>query len=162
LKRDLACALALLVIAGTYYGLTRALGQTALSDVVGPAGLPTVYATVLAGLGVSLAVLALLKAGFVAGSGAIEHINPGSNGAIPAGRRLRRAGGAFAIGIVYIAAMPFIGYAFATALAIGAMAAYQGERTSWRLAITACAGAGLLYLLFDVGLGVDMPAPWKG
>lgn len=64
------------------------------------------------------------------------------------------------IGIVYVAIVPFVGYPFTTALAILAMAIYQGEKLSWRLAIVACAGAALLYLLFDVVLGVDMPAPW--
>jgi hypothetical protein len=76
-------------------------------------------------------------------------------------RRLARALGALAIGVGYLLLVPVIGYPFAIALTIASMAAYQGERLGWRLALVACAGAGALFVLFDWVLGVSMPAPWN-
>ncbi len=173
MKRDLVCALALLTLAAAYYGVARTLGQTALADTVGPAGLPLVYATVLAGLAVLIACSALLRARLAAepaktaeqpaGNGSARHDAPGPGqpgSAVPTARRLRRAAGALAIGIAYVATVPYLGYLLTTALVLGAMAAYQGEKISKRLFLVAGIGAVALYLLFDLALGIDMPGPW--
>jgi Flp pilus assembly protein TadB len=153
MQRDLICSLILLGVAALYYALARELGQTALSDAVGPAGLPLVYAAALAAFAVLLSVSAYLRRGRRATTTAADEPGPG--------RRLKRALGALAIGGVYIAVVPLIGYPPAMALAIAAMAAYQGERLGWRLALIAVAGAGALFVLFELVLGVPMPAPWN-
>ncbi|MGD8324129.1 MAG: tripartite tricarboxylate transporter TctB family protein [Gammaproteobacteria bacterium] len=152
MARDLACAAILLSIAILYYGAARGLGATALSDTVGPAGLPVVYAAALAILAVLLAAATLIR-----------KLRPaGGDSAAGIGRKVLRAAGALLIGIAYLGIVPGIGYPFAIAAAIAAMALYQGERPSLHLALVACVGAAMLYGLFDLVLGVPMPAPWSG
>lgn len=156
MRRDLICSVILLCVAVLYYALARDLGQTALSDAVGPGGLPRVYAAALAVLAALLASTALV--GRIRGGAATAASAPVQGRS--SGYRLRRALGALTIGIGYVLIVPVIGYPFAIALTIGAMAAYQGERLGWRLALLACAGALVLFVLFDQVLGVSMPVPW--
>ena len=151
MQRDLVGAAALLATAVAYYVLARNLDATALADEVGPAGLPLIYAVLLGVLAVMLGISALVSRTRV--------LPPPPDEPRP-GRRLRRAAGVLAIGVGYLIVAPVIGYPFAVALAIAAMALHEGERPSFRLALVACAGAAVLYLLFDVVLGVAMPAPW--
>jgi hypothetical protein len=152
LRRDLASAVALLAVAALYYAAARGLDATALADEVGPAGLPLVYAALLALLGLLLAVDALATRWRAK---AAEADGP------PPGRQVRRAAGMLAIGVGYVVAAPVIGYPFAVALAIAATALHEGERPNVRLALIACAGAAALYALFELLLGVAMPAPWS-
>jgi hypothetical protein len=156
MRRDLICSVILLGIAALYFALARDLGQTALSDAVGPAGLPRVYAAVLATLA---AVLGL--SGVVARFRNAATTAPASSTEPSPSYQLGRALGALAIGVGYLLVVPLIGYPFAIALTIASMAAYQGERLGWRLALFACVGAGALFILFDWVLGVSMPAPWN-
>jgi cell division protein FtsW (lipid II flippase) len=156
MRRDLICSVMLLGIAVLYYVLARDLGETALSDAVGPGGLPMVYAAVLAMLALLLGLSALVSRAREAPSA--SSVSFGEPSPV---RRLARALGAMAIGVGYLLLVPVIGYPFAIALTIASMAAYQGERLGWRLALVACAGAGALFVLFDWVLGVSMPAPWK-
>ncbi len=151
MQRDLVGAVALLAIAVAYYVLARNLDATALADEVGPAGLPLIYATLLAVLAVMLGVSALVSR--------TQAVSAPRDEPRPS-RRLRRAAGVLAIGVGYLVVAPVIGYPFAVALAIAAMALHEGERPSLRLALVACAGAAVLYWLFDFVLGVAMPAPW--
>lgn len=155
LRRDLACSLLLLIIAIGYYAVARNIGQTALSDAIGPAGLPRVYAGALAMLAVAIGAAAWLRHRLA------EPTAPESAGPAPA-RRLGRGAGAAAIGIAYLATVSIIGYPFAIALTIAAMAVYQGERLSLRVMLVAAAGAATLFVLFDWLLGVTLPAPWNG
>jgi hypothetical protein len=155
-RRDLACSLTLLAVAGIYYALASDIGETALADEIGPAGLPLIYAAVLAGLGVLIGLGVVLRHGLGSGKAA-----PARGSAIGPLLQLRRAAGALGIGVGYLLVVPVIGYPFAIALLIGAMAVYQGERPTARLALVACAGAAALFVLFDLVLGVPMPAPWN-
>lgn len=157
MRRDLIGSLILLGVAALYYALARDLGQTALSDAVGPGGLPSVYAAVLTALG----VLLLAVAAFVGRRRRAPDMPAAPSEETGPFRRLRRALGALAIGGGYLVIVPVIGYPFAVALAIASMAAYQGERLGWRLALISCGGAGALFVLFDRVLGVPMPAPWN-
>jgi hypothetical protein len=154
-RRDLICSLALLGVAVLYYAGARELGQTALSDAIGPAGLPRVYAAVLAALAVMLALTAYL------GRGRAPKIPAAPSSQARPGRRLLRALGAWAIGAAYLLIVPISGYPIAVALAIASMAAYQGERIGWRLLLISCAGAGALFVLFELVLGVQMPGAWS-
>jgi hypothetical protein len=153
MRRDLACSLTLLAVSVAYYALASRIGDTALSDAIGPAGLPLIYAAVLAVLAVLLGLSALLRQRLVPASTTSAEIRPLF--------QLRRAGGALAIGVAYLVVAPVIGYPFAIALAIAAMAVYQGERPTLRLAVIACAGAAVFFVLFDLVLGISMPAPWN-
>ncbi|NIW23717.1 MAG: hypothetical protein GWN29_03695, partial [Gammaproteobacteria bacterium] len=56
MARDLTCAAVLFIIAAAYYVLASGIGRSALSDEVGPSGLPLIYATILGGLAVLLAL----------------------------------------------------------------------------------------------------------
>jgi hypothetical protein len=151
MRRDLACSLTLLAVSVAYYALASRIGDTALSDAIGPAGLPLIYAAVLAVLAVLLGLSALLRQRLVPASTTSAEIRPLF--------QLRRAGGA--LGVAYLVVAPVIGYPFAIALAIAAMAVYQGERPTLRLAVIACAGAAVFFVLFDLVLGISMPAPWN-
>lgn len=158
MRRELSCALTLLVLAVTYYAFARNLGETALSDSIGPAGLPLIYAMALAGLAVLLGGAALLQRRRDEAPKVSADAGPVRGLAY----RTWRAAGTLLIGIVYLVLVSSIGYPFATALAIAAMAIYQGERVSLRVVLVACMGAAALYALFDMLLGVPMPAPWNG
>jgi hypothetical protein len=154
MRRDLSCAALLLAVAAGYDALARGIGQTALADAIGPAGLPRIYAAVLAVLAVALGAVACL--------GRLRaEPHPPENDGVTLARRLSRAAGAIAIGVAYLAIVPMIGYPFAMALTIAAMIVYQGERPTLRVALVASAGAAALFLLFDWALGVTMPAPWN-
>jgi putative tricarboxylic transport membrane protein len=188
--RDLTCSLLLLSIAIGYYFAASDLGQTALSDAVGPAGLPRAYA-----IGLALLAAAIGLAGWLRHrpfnrarpAEAGPEVDPGSDGLKGSdesggeakdvsrrsrdasngssndpgtSRRLARGAGVVAIGIAYLVVVPIVGYPIAMALMIGTMAVYQGERPTLRVLLVALAGAAMLFLLFDVVLGVALPAPW--
>ena len=151
MARDLSCAAILLIIAAGYYSVASHIGRSALADEVGPAGLPVVYAVVLA-------IVALVLAGKAVLLRAVDSAAAAGGPALGFG--LRRAGGVFAIGVGYVLIVPLAGYFLTLVLVIAAMALYQGERASARLATIAVAGAALFWLLFVRLLGIPMPALW--
>ena len=153
MARDLTCAAVLLFVAGSYYALASNIGRSALDDAVGPAGLPVVYALVLATIALVLAGQAVLRTLL------LRAVDDSAAAGQPT-LVLRRAGGVFAIGIGYVLGVPLVGYFLALVLVIAAMALYQGERASARLATIAVAGAALFWLLFVRLLGIPMPALW--
>ena len=153
MARDLTCAAVLLFVAGSYYALASNIGRSALADEVGPAGLPVVYALVLATIALVLAGQAVLRTLL------LRAVDDSAAAGQPT-LVLRRAGGVFAIGIGYVLGVPLVGYFLALVLVIAAMALYQGERASARLATIAVAGAALFWLLFVRLLGIPMPALW--
>jgi hypothetical protein len=153
MRRDLACSLTLLAVSVAYYALATRIGDTALSDGIGPAGLPLIYAAVLAVLAVLLGLSAFLRKRLVSANTMHSDVRPL--------HQLRRAGGVLAIGVAYVVVVPVIGYPFAVALAIAAMALYLGEQPTLRLAVIASVGAAAFFVLFDLVLGISMPAPWN-
>jgi hypothetical protein len=155
MARDLTCSAVLLLVAIGYYALASNLGRSALADEVGPAGVPVVYALVLAAIALALAAKALLRPLLlrtVDESAAAGEPMPSVG--------LRRAAGVFAIGVGYVLIVPLAGYFLTLVLVIAAMALYQGERPSARLATIAVAGAVVFWLLFVRLLGVPMPSLW--
>jgi hypothetical protein len=151
--RDLTCSAALLIIAASYYALASGIGRSALADEVGPAGLPVLYAAVLAVLALALAAKALLRPSLFPA--------PDATGAKPAlPFILRRAAGVAAIGIGYLLIVPLAGYFLTLAMTIAATALYFGERISARLAVIAITGAATFWALFVWLLGIPMPALW--
>ena len=157
MARDLTCAAVLLVIAGVYYVLASGIGRSALSDEVGPAGLPLIYATILG----SLAILLALKTGlryFLAR----QQEAPVDLGKPSAAYVLARAGGTLAIGAGYVLLVNILGYWLSLALLLPAMATYQGEQLDRRLVVISIAGATIFWMLFVWLLGIPMPQPWLG
>ncbi len=160
--KDLIGALILLLIALGYYYLASDISQSALADEIGAAGLPVVYATLLAAIALTLAAKTLVGWRFIRISG--EHPINDLQGA---GGKLLRAAGMLAIGMAYVAAVTFIGYFISLAAVIALVALYQGEQIGWRLARIAIGGAVAFWIFFDLLLGIDMPSGfwpllWRG
>jgi putative tricarboxylic transport membrane protein len=153
-RREALCSLVLLALSAGYWAGASRIGDTALADAVGPAGLPRVYAIALAAIGVAIGLSAFVE-------WRLRGVAAPAAESTGAARRLLRGAGTVAIGAIYLAIVPLIGYPFAIALTIAAMAVFQGERLSWRVALVAVAGAAALYGFFDLVLGVSLPAPWK-
>ena len=155
MTRDLTCSAVLLIISASYYSLASGIGRSALADEVGPAGLPILYATLLATLALALAAKAVLRPLLLRAADDTAAKSAPSLGLI-----LRRAGGVFAIGIGYLLIVPMAGYFVTLILVIAAMALFYGERASARLAATAVAGAAVFWVLFVWLLGIPMPGMW--
>lgn len=155
MTRDLTCSAVLLIISASYYSLASGIGRSALADEVGPAGLPILYATLLATLALALAAKALLRPLLLRAAA-----DTAEKGAPSLGFILRRAAGVFAIGVGYLLIVPLAGYFVTLILVIAAMALFYGERASARLAATAVAGAAVFWALFVWLLGIPMPSLW--
>jgi len=155
MARQLTCSAILLLIAAGYYSVASQITRSALADEVGPAGLPVVYALVLATVALALAAKAVFRPLLLRTVDATATVGEPALGFL-----LRRAGGVFAIGVGYVLIVPLTGYFLALVGVIVAMALYQGERASARLATIAVAGAALFWLLFVQLLGIPMPSLW--
>ncbi len=142
MTRDGVLALVLLGIAALYYIAARAIPSSDLADTVGPAGLPTVYATVLAAL-----ALGLLARGWHAGG----------KTSVVSRSVLVRSAGILAIGVGYLVLVPYLGYPLAIASLIVGTALCQGGRLGVRLITVGGVGALVLWLLFVQLLGVSQP-----
>ena len=151
--RDLICSVVLALVAIVYYSFAGDIGRSALADEVGPGGLPVAYAVVLGGLALALAAKSIVQLWLAAGRSAEP-----TGDARQLGFVFRRAAGVLAIGIAYLVIVSVVGYVVAIALAIAAMALYQGARPAARVALIAGAGALAFWLLFDRVLGIPMPA----
>ena len=146
MNRDVALGAILLVIAAGYYRLAEAIPESQLADAVGPAGLPVAYAAVLAVLSLTLLARGLRAA------------PPVSDGAPQVSRKiLLRVLGMLALGIGYIVAAPWLGYALALAVLIVGTSYYQGGRLDRRVLLVGACGAVVLWVLFVVLLGVRQP-----
>ena len=117
MARDLTCSAVLLLVAVGYYALASNLGRSALADEVGPAGVPVVYALVLAAIALALAAKALLRPLL------LRTVNESAAAGEPMPSvGLRRAAGVFAIGAGYVLIVPLAGYFLTLVLVIAAMA----------------------------------------
>lgn len=132
----------MLAVAGLYYAAAAALPASQLDDAVGPQGLPKSYAVVLAILAVIVVISSLRPAAPAA----------------PQRHALSRVAGMLLIGIVYIAAAPWIGYVPALAALIMVTTYYQGGPVNRRAGLVAVSGALLFWVLFVFVLGIPQPA----
>ena len=112
---------------------------------VGPRGLPTVLAVLLAMVAIVIGVRALVAAP-AAGEGEKDAEAPWP-----------RAIGMLAIGALYIPVASLLGYWLALALLLLAVPLYERMKPSWRMFAVAAGGATFFLLLFDVLLGVRVP-----
>lgn len=146
--RDLVCGLSALALAGVYYAAAAGLPTSFLSDDVGADGLPKALASALGTLGVlAISLAAFRRKLATAGSTRM--------GSIPTHLR---ALGMLALGCIYAALTPWLGYLAATTALIFVVAAYCGQRPTLRLAAISGAGGLLLWLAFVRLLGVAMPS----
>lgn len=157
MARDLTCAAVLFTLAAVYYLFASGIGRSALSDEVGPAGLPLVYATILGGLAILLALKTALRFALARGR-LVSDDEQKPRAAFVLGR----AAGTLAIGAGYVLLVNILGYWLSLALLLPAMATYQGEQFSRRLLLISVAGATVFWALFVWLLGIPMPSPWLG
>ena len=144
MNRDFVFGAACLALAAGYYGMAAAIPESALSDTVGPQGLPQTYAIVLAALSSLLIVRSI---GHARGRAATPaHASP-----------MLRVAGMLLIGIVYLAAVPWLGYVLALTGLIAATTYYQGGGLNARVAAVALSGALFFWLLFVAVLGIPHP-----
>jgi hypothetical protein len=154
MKRDLVCGIIMLVLAICYCVMAAAIPRSGLADAVGPQGLPTSYAIVLA-------ILSLLLIGTnLTGRGV--SVTAALTAAKASARSDRyaalRAGGMLLIGICYVVALPWLGYVVSITMLIVATAWYleKGYR-KWMLPI-AVLGAVAFWLIFVEILEIPQPA----
>ena len=153
MAKDQVGALGLLLIALGYYYLATEINQSALADEIGAAGLPVVYAALLAVLALALAFKAVIAQRRMRSNvGSDQHTRRDD------GRTLHRAAGMLVIGIGYLVSITVMGYVVSLAGLIALVALYQGERAGWRLAGIATGGAIAFWVLFDRLLGIEMPS----
>ena len=148
MNRDFTAGLIGLLFAVAYYAMANSIQNSQLADEVGPAGLPKIYAFALGGFSALLMARALFRpavAGKVRAAG--EDLFA-----------LRRALGVLAIGVAYVALVPWLGYPLAIALVIAAASLYGGGQISARLAMIAALGAFGLWFVFVFLLHIGQPA----
>jgi putative tricarboxylic transport membrane protein len=153
MNRDLVFGSATLAVAAVYYSLTSTIPQSQLADPIGPQGLPTTYAIVLAVLSIVLIARSLRTANR-------EPANPEpTNHRIPApGSRIPRVLGMLLIGVAYIIVVPYLGYLVSVAMLITATTYFQGGQVNGRTLVVALSGAALFWVLFIWLLRIQYPA----
>jgi putative tricarboxylic transport membrane protein len=150
MQKDLVAAILLLLIAAAYYAASLEIPMSSLSDEIGPTGLPTVLAGLLAVLAVAIAARALL---IPRRSSAPSSPAPEKDAEAP----WLRALGMLGLIALYIPLASVLGYGPALFLVISSVALYEGMKPSWRLFLVAAGGAAFFFVLFDLILGVRQP-----
>jgi len=146
-SRDIGFGLLAVVLAGAYWHAADNLQRSFLSDNVGADGVPKLLAVTLGVLG---AVVVARE--FAARRAAVRGEASSANV-----RAHVRALGLLAACVLYVVAMPTVGYLIATAALIGGVALYAGESVGRAVLIAAAAGSVLLWFVFDHLLGVSLP-----
>ena len=149
MPKDLAGAVLLLLVAAGYYALAGGIDPSALDDGVGAAGIPFIYAAMVAAMGLALAARAAAARWF---GRAVPRLAGAES------RRLLGAAGMLGIGVAYVAVVAFVGYPLAVAGVLAGAALYQGARPGWRLVRIALAGSAAFWLFFDRVLRLNMPS----
>ncbi|MBX9390167.1 tripartite tricarboxylate transporter TctB family protein [Streptomonospora nanhaiensis] len=127
------------------------LGDGVGAALVGPGGFPTVVGVLLVAVGAALAVRALL---------ALRTAPAAAPAAELKGRFLRLAALVGAL-VVFAVVLPYAGFTLSSALLFTAAALLLGAPHPWRTAAYGWTLAGVLFLLFDVLIGLSLPGgPW--
>ena len=146
-SRDTICGALGLVLAVAYFVLADALPVSLLSDEIGADGVPK-------SLAVGLALCSLLLVGR---SVLLRKASSERDEAVSL-REHAHSLGIIALGAVYTAIAPAIGYPPALALLLVAAALYFGTAFTVRLVLVSALGAALFWALFVKMLGVAMPS----
>jgi putative tricarboxylic transport membrane protein len=153
MMKDAVSSFVLLLIAFGYYSLATDINRSALADEIGAAGVPIVYAALLAGIGLALALKVMLVLYRMPSMASLEQGSLRGEG-----RTLLRTIGMLIIGVCYLMSITVMGYFISMAGLIFLVALYQGEKAGWRLAGIAVGGAVCFWVLFDRLLGTEMPS----
>jgi len=146
-SRDMVCGAIGLALAAAYFALADALPVSLLADEIGADGVPK-------SLAVGLALCSLL----LIGRAAMVRKASSDGGEAVGLRDHARSLGIIALGALYAAIAPAIGYPPALALLLVAAALYFGTALTLRLVLVAALGAALFWALFVKMLGVAMPS----
>ena len=160
MSRDLAFGGACLALAAVYYVMAAAIPESALTDAVGPQGLPKTYALVLAALSLVLIVRSSAKSAKSRdqGSGIGDQKLPSPRSAISAPRSpLFRIAGMLLIGVLYLALVPWLGYVLSLTGLLAATTYYQGGGMNARVVLVSLSGAIFFWVLFVAVLGISHP-----
>lgn len=144
--KDLGCGLAGLALAAAVYFLADDLPRSLLSDPTGADGLPKLLAYLLAGLSLTLIVSALRNRAAPAAEVEEEGLD----------KHLRSAG-MLVLGVLYLVAVPTLGYLITVFLFILVVALYAGTKFSWRPVAISAIGAGALWFTFVKLFAIPMP-----
>ena len=153
MNRDLVFGTATLAVAAVYYSLTSAIPQSQLADPIGPQGLPTTYAIVLAVLSIVLIARSLRTA-----NREPENHEPSNHEPAHRRRGMVRVSGMLLIGVAYIFVLPYLGYLLSVATLIAATTYFQGGKVNGRTLVVALSGAALFWVLFIWLLRIQYPA----
>ena len=143
--KDVACAIAGLVLAAGYWLLADELPRSLLSDPTGADGLPKVLAVALALASAVILVMALRRRAHraeAAPGDLMKHV---------------RAAGMLGLGVAYLVALPWLGYPIAVFLFMLAVALYAGTRPGITPVAIGAAGAAILWFTFEKLFGIGMP-----
>ena len=151
MNRDAVFGGLMLALAAAYYVAAAAIPETTLADAVGPQGLPTIYAVILAALSL---ILLVRSASPQPGARSPQ---PEARSPHPDAAPLRRAAGLLLIGILYIVVVPWLGYLLSMAALIAGTTYYQGGVVNRHVALVAVSGALFFWLLFVVLLRIQQP-----
>jgi putative tricarboxylic transport membrane protein len=141
----------LFVLALAYWLGADAIPKSSLSGSVGADGLPKLLAVTLGVLSVALAGQTILEARKRAAAGKLA----ASGG--PHWRAHARAFGVIAIGAVFIALLPVLGYVVTVGLLLVGIAIYSGKRPDLWTVVFGVVGAVVFYVLFVHLLRVPLP-----
>lgn len=138
---DVALGVGALALAGAYGAMAQAIPVSMLSDAVGPGGVPLVIAGMMAVAGAGL----LLRTALVGPGAAKDSPNH------------VRAAGLLALLVLYVLAVPLLGYPLAIGILAAAITWFAGGR-GMTIAAFAAGLAGVFWFGFVKLLGIPFPA----
>jgi putative tricarboxylic transport membrane protein len=150
MPRDAVVGGVILAFAGLYWLAALTIRHSSLDDSIGAAGLPNMLAALLA----ALAVLLILRS-FLFGPRSRQGSRSEAESEVP--RAHLRALGMLVFGVAYLVVVPSLGYAVSVALLVAAVALYNHQRPSLRLALVTILISVGFYLLFVRLLRIPLP-----
>lgn len=150
LSRDFAGGLAAIVLGSLYLYFAFQQRVSALADTIGPAGMPKVLGILMIALGLVLCLQALYQTYRLKVADSRQWQGQG--------RKLLRAAGLLCLAIAYLLVVSYLGYALSIAILLCIVALYLGAKPGWQLGLVALGGATMLWAIFVIVLGVQMPA----
>jgi putative tricarboxylic transport membrane protein len=153
-NRDTVFGAVCLALAAGYYLTAAAIPDSALSDAVGPQGLPKTYAVVLGALSLVLIARSMTARG---GHRKAPDHPPAGPSPFALAPSVIRVVGMLLIGALYLAVVPYAGYILSLAGLIAATTYYQGGGVNGRVALVAVSGALVFWVLFVAVLGIPHP-----
>ena len=148
MTKNIVCGVAGLALAVGYYLIADDLPRSLLSDPTGADGLPKLLAILLGLLSLALIASSILR---------IARGGEGEGEIVGMGRHLRAAG-MVGLGVLYLLALPWLGYLATIFVFILAVALYAGTRLSLTPVAISATGAAVLWLTFVRLFGIPMPA----